>query len=160
MKRIGTFSVLALSLLLLAGCSSQEETMEPLPESMDQETVLSAGESILNELLAGQYQRVYDEFREDIKENLTPESVQDLVEPAFQEAGDYQEIKTADVIGSTEGEEHGIARFLCTFSEEEVAINVAFDPEMDLIGLSAGVQSRGEWSFDNLVSNVTGFFGG
>ena len=160
MKKLWKLSALALGLLLLAGCASQEETTEPLPESMDQETVLSAGESILNELLAGQYQRVYDEFREDIKENLTPESVQDLVEPAFQEAGDYQEIKTADVIGSTEGEEHGIARFLCTFSEEEVAINVAFDPEMDLIGLSAGVQSRGEWSFDNLVSNVTGFFGG
>ena len=160
MKKLWKLSALALGVLLLAGCASQEETTEPLPESMDQETVLSAGESILNELLAGQYQRVYDEFREDIKENLTPESVQDLVEPAFQEAGDYQEIKTADVIGSTEGEEHGIARFLCTFSEEEVAINVAFDPEMDLIGLSAGVQSRGEWSFDNLVSNVTGFFGG
>ena len=160
MKKLWKLSALALGVLLLAGCASQEETTEPLPESMDQETVLSAGESILNELLAGQYQRVYDEFREDIKENLTPESVQDLVEPAFQEAGDYQEIKNADVIGSTEGEEHGIARFLCTFSEEEVAINVAFDPEMDLIGLSAGVQSRGEWSFDNLVSNVTGFFGG
>ena len=160
MKKLWKLSALALGVLLLAGCASQEETTEPLPESMDQETVLSAGESILNELLAGQYQRVYDEFREDIKENLTPESVQDLVEPAFQEAGEYQEIKNADVIGSTEGEEHGIARFLCTFSEEEVAINVAFDPEMDLIGLSAGVQSRGEWSFDNLVSNVTGFFGG
>ena len=126
MKRIGTFSVLALSLLLLAGCSSQEENTEPLPESMDQETVLSAGENILDQLLAGEYETVYEEFREDIRGDLTPESVQDLVEPAFQEAGDYQEIKNADVIGSTEGEEHGIARFLCTFSEEEVAINVAF----------------------------------
>lgn len=157
MKKLWMLSAAALSLLLLAGCSAQEE---PLPESMDQEAVLAAGEDILNQLLAGEYQAVYEQFRSDIQEELTPESVQELVEPTFQEAGTYEEISTSDVIGSTEGEEHGIVRFLCTFSEDEVAINVAFDTDMELIGLSAGVQSGGGWSLDNLVSNVTGIFGG
>ena len=159
MKKLWKLSALALGVLLLAGCASQEETTEPLPESMDQETVLSAGENILDQLLAGEYETVYEEFREDIRGDLTPESVQELVEPAFQEAGDYQEIKNADVIGSTEGEEHGIARFLCNFSEEDVAINLAFDTDMELIGLSAGVQTSG-WSFSNLTGNLSGLFGG
>ena len=140
MKKLCMLTAAALALMLLAGCSAQEEETEPLPESMDQETV-------------------YEEFREDIRANLTVESVQELIESETQEAGTYEGIEKADTIGSTEGEEHGIARFLCNFSEEDVAINLAFDPDMELIGLSAGVQTSG-WSFSNLTGNLSGLFGG
>ena len=139
MKKLCMLTAAALALMLLVGCSAQEET-EPLPASMDQETVLAAGEEILNQLLDGEYEAVYGEFREDIRANLTVESVQELIESETQEAGTYEGIEKADTIGSTEGEEHGIARFLCNFSEEDVAINLAFDPDMELIGLSAGVR--------------------
>ena len=97
--------------------------------------------------------------REDIRADLTAQSVQDLVEPVFQEAGDYQELKSAQVTGSTEGEEHGIAQLLCIFSQEKVSIRVAFDPDMELIGLSAGLQ-KSSWSLSNLVNNFTGLFRG
>ncbi len=159
MKKLCMLTAAALALMLLAGCSAQEEETEPLPESMDQETVLAAGEEILNQLLDGEYEAVYGEFREDIRANLTVESVQELIESETQEAGTYEGIEKADTIGSTEGEEHGIARFLCNFSEEDVAINLAFDPDMELIGLSAGVQTSG-WSFSNLTGNLSGLFGG
>ena len=91
---------------------------------------------VLDQLLEGDYEAVYESFREDIRADLTAQSVQDLVEPVFQEAGDYQELKSARVTGSTEGEEHGIAQLLCIFSQEKVSIRVAFDPDMELIGLS------------------------
>ena len=120
MKKLCMLTAAALALMLLAGCSAQEEETEPLPESMDQETVLAAGEEILNQLLDGEYEAVYGEFREDIRADLTVESVQELIESETQEAGTYEGIEKADTIGSTEGEEHGIARFLCNFSEEDV----------------------------------------
>ena len=144
--------------VMLAGCSSQEEA-EPLPQGMDTETVLTAGEAVLDQLLEGDYEAVYESFREDIRADLTAQSVQDLVEPVFQEAGDYQELKSARVTGSTEGEEHGIAQLLCIFSQEKVSIRVAFDPDMELIGLSAGLQ-KSSWSLSNLVNNFTGLFRG
>ena len=144
--------------VMLAGCSSQEEA-EPLPQGMDTETVLTAGEAVLDQLLEGDYEAVYESFREDIRADLTAQSVQDLVEPVFQEAGDYQELKSAQVTGSTEGEEHGIAQLLCIFSQEKVSIRVAFDPDMELIGLSAGLQ-KSSWSLSNLVNNFTGLFRG
>ena len=144
--------------VMLAGCSSQEEA-EPLPQGMDTETVLTAGEAVLDRLLEGDYEAVYESFREDIRADLTAQSVQDLVEPVFQEAGDYQELKSAQVTGSTEGEEHGIAQLLCIFSQEKVSIRVAFDPDMELIGLSAGLQ-KSSWSLSNLVNNFTGLFRG
>ena len=109
MKKLCMLTAAVLALMLLAGCSAQEET-EPLPASMDQETVLAAGEEILNQLLDGEYEAVYGEFREDIRANLTVESVQELIESETQEAGTYEGIEKADTIGSTEGEEHGIAQ--------------------------------------------------
>lgn len=103
MKKLCMLTAAALALMLLAGCSAQEEETEPLPESMDQETVLAAGEEILNQLLDGEYETVYEEFREDIRANLTVESVQELIESETQEAGTYEGIEKADTIGSTEG---------------------------------------------------------
>ena len=135
MKKLCMLTAAALALMLLAGCSAQEEETEPLPESMDQETVLAAGEEILNQLLDGEYEAVYEEFREDIRANLTMESVQELIESETQEAGTYEGIEKADTIGSTEGE------------------------DMELIGLSAGVQTSG-WSFSNLTGNLSNLFGG
>ena len=155
-QRIVPLLAVALALtVMLAGCSSQEEA-EPLPQGMDTET---AGEAVLDQRLEGDYEAVYESFREDIRADLTAQSVQDLVEPVFQEAGDYQELKSAQVTGSTEGEEHGIAQLLCIFSQEKVSIRVAFDPDMELIGLSAGLQ-KSSWSLSNLVNNFTGLFRG
>ena len=98
------------------------------------------------------------EFTEDVHFTDAVE-IPGLVEPVFQEAGDYQELKSAQVTGSTEGEEHGIAQLLCIFSQEKVSIRVAFDPDMELIGLSAGLQ-KSSWSLSNLVNNFTGLFRG
>ena len=157
MKKLWKLALPALCALLLAGCSGQAE--EPLPASMEEEAVLAAGEAVLDQILAGEYQAVYQEFREDIRAGLTEEDVRGLVEPVFQEAGSYEEIEASDTVGSAQGEEHGIARFQLKFSEEDVLLNAAFDPDMELIGLSAGLDVS-EWSFSNLVDNVTGLFGG
>ena len=128
-QRIVPLLAAALALTVMLAGCSSQEEAEPLPQGMDTETVLTA------------------------------QSVQDLVEPVFQEAGDYQELKSAQVTGSTEGEEHGIAQLLCIFSQEKVSIRVAFDPDMELIGLSAGLQ-KSSWSLSNLVNNFTGLFRG
>ena len=82
-QRIVPLLAAALALtVMLAGCSSQEEA-EPLPQGMDTETVLTAGEAVLDQLLEGDYEAVYESFREDIRADLTAQSVQDLVEPVF-----------------------------------------------------------------------------
>ena len=75
MKKLCMLTAAALALMLLAGCSAQEEETEPLPESMDQETVLAAGEEILNQLLDGEYEAVYGEFREDVRASFWMENM-------------------------------------------------------------------------------------
>ena len=157
-KKLIPLTALALAVALLAGCSKEEEA-EPLPESMDAEAVVAAGEAVLNQLLEEDYQEVYDQFRSDVQADLTVEDIQELVEPVFTDAGTFESIQTSDAVGSSEDEEHGIARFFCVFSEEEVLFNAAFDPDMELIGLSTGFYTS-DWTLSNLVDNVKGMFGG
>ena len=122
-----------LTLFLLAGCEGK-----PLPDGMDEETLLSAGQEVTDLLIEGDYQQVYDRFREDIRETLTVDNVKNLMETGVEGAGDFKKVKDTLATGSTEGEEHGIAVIYCEYTKENVRFRVAFDPDMNLIGLEIG----------------------
>ena len=137
MKKKGTaLSLLAaamLALLLLAGCEGKS-----LPDGMDEETLLSAGQEVVDLLREGEYQQVYDRFRQDIRETLTVDNVKNLMETEAAGAGEFKKVKDTLATGSTEGEAHGIAVIYCEYTKENVRFRVAFDPNMDLIGLEIG----------------------
>lgn len=122
-----------LALLMLSGCEGR-----PLPEGMDEETLLSGGQEVVEQLMQGDYQQVYDRFREDIRAGLTVDNVKNLMETGVDGAGDFKKIKDTLATGSTEGEEHGIAVIYCEYTKEDVRYRVAFDPDMNLIGLEIG----------------------
>ena len=46
-----------------------------------------------------------------------------------------------------------------SYTHLDVYKRQAFDPDMELIGLSAGLQ-KSSWSLSNLVNNFTGLFRG
>ena len=141
----------------LAGAALDVMDPEPLPQGMEEETLTAAAQQVADLLVDGDYQAVYQMFREDVRSELTAESVSDLAAPALEEAGDFESIDETVVSGSTEGESHGIVQLTCTFSEKEVEFRVAFDPGMELIGLSVGSRSTG-WSFSNLFHNLSNLF--
>ena len=53
-------------------------------------------------------------------------------------AGEFKKVKDTLTTGSTEGEDHGIAVIYCEYTKENVRFRVAFDPDMNLIGLEIG----------------------
>lgn len=122
-----------LALLLLAGCEGK-----PLPDGMDEETLLTAGQEVVDLLMDGEYQQVHDRFRDDIQAGLTVDNVKNLMETETKDAGTFEKVKDTLATGSTEGEPHGIAVIYCEYSKEDVRFRVAFDPDMALIGLEIG----------------------
>lgn len=69
-------AALALILVLaLTGCSGK-----PLPEGMDEETLLDAGREIVTLLNEGDYQGVYDRMRADGQEASTVDDVREAME--------------------------------------------------------------------------------
>lgn len=131
--------ILAMS-LLLTGCTSST----PLPEGMDEETVIAAGQEVLDELLAGEYDKVQSRIREDVRnqqgKEITVDVIKQLVDEYIvpEELGEFKEISVsaAEGVNDPESEPHGVAVFHCEYEEEKVAFGFAFDLDMNLIGLS------------------------
>ena len=153
-KCLKLLPVLLLSALLLSGCGSTE----PLPDGMEEDPLLDAGQAVVDLLIDGDYQAVYSQFREDIRAGLTVEDVEALVAPSLAEAGTFESVEETLVSGSTETEPHAIAQFTCSFSQREVTFQTAFDPDLQLIGLAAGARETG-WSFSHILDNLSNFFG-
>ena len=130
--------------MLLAGCTSST----PLPEGMDEETVIAAGQEVLDELLAGEYDKVQSRIREDIRnqqgKEITVDVIKQLVDEYIvpEELGEFEEVSSsaAEGVADPESEPHGVAVFHCEYKKEKVAFGFAFDVDMNLIGLSIARQ--------------------
>ncbi len=127
-----SLAVLALCLLLLAGCQGK-----PLPEGMEAETLLDAGRDVVLLLVRGEYGAVHALLREDQRELVSTEDIQSLLLRQLDGAGVYKEIESSMTTGqSSDGESYGVAVFYCAYEKDDVLFRLAFDPDMALIGIS------------------------
>lgn len=127
-------AALLLSLCLLSGCSGK-----PIPEEMDEETVLNAGREIVSLLNAGEYQEVYDRMWPAGQETSSVADIQAYMEAILEENGPYTREKDAMVTGFTleSGEETAIAVLYCKHQKHDVRYRVSFSTTMELTGLDA-----------------------
>lgn len=127
--------------VLLAGCVGNKPV--PLPEEMDEKTVVAAGEEVLELLLEEKYEEVAAMFREDIRtqpgKEITADIIKQLVEEKIipEESGFFDKIIDSYAEG-VEGasEPHGVAVVHTQYTRDKVGFGIAFDLEMNLIGLS------------------------
>lgn len=124
--------LLALCLLLTA-CAVKGND---LPDGMDEDTVRLAGLDIMNALCDGDYETVYDALREDVRAAATVEGIEELMTAAADGLGNPGEVTDSMVTGVTDADEpHAIAVIRRKFDKKSVYFRIAFDPEMQLIGL-------------------------
>ena len=116
---------LVLACLLLTGCSRGN----PLPDGMEEQSVITAGIEIVKMAGEGEY--------EEMRESLTVEQIRDLVEDAAADCGDYIQVEDSMATGQeSDGESYGVAVIYALYSDGNLLYRVAFDPSMTLIGLS------------------------
>ena len=145
-RLLGVVCACAMLAAVLTGCSPVGT--EPIPKEMDEETLLAAGEEVVNLLLAGEYETVVGMLREDIRfaegqENaeeleIKPEHIKQLIAEHTdpEEVGTFVKIADTGTLGENDPEPIGIALFKCEYTNKEVAIGIAFDLEMNLTGIS------------------------
>jgi len=140
LKRWKALLCLGLVLACLTGCTASA----PLPEGMEKDAVIDAGEKVVDLLLAGEYEEVAASFREDIREQegkqITAAVIKELMDQYTdpEKVGQFKKIgsKDASGAGDSAAERHAIAEIHCEYTEEKVGFGIAFDPDMNLIGLS------------------------
>lgn len=126
--------LLSLALLLalaLSGCKGNK-----LPDGMDEDKVVSSGISVMRQLADGKYEEVYDSLREDVREQTSADAIQTMMETATEGRGSFKKVKDSMVTGVTDADEpHAIAVIGAKYDKKSVVFRIAFDTEMNLIGL-------------------------
>lgn len=128
------------TLLLLSGC---KVSGNPLPEGMEEETVLEQGREVVAMLNGGEWQEVYDLLRPDARETSSPEAIQDYMAERLEKAGAYRSEDEAMTTGQKikdTGEEYGTAVFYCKHEKKSIMYRVAYSVDMELMGVEAKVQ--------------------
>lgn len=130
-QKTRSFAALVLLVLLLCGCQGK-----PLPEGMDEETLLKNGREVTILLAGGDYEAVRERMREDVAADVTAEDIQALVLKQTDGAGTYKQIDSFMATGqSSDGESYGVAVFYCNYSKKNVMFRLAFDANYELIGM-------------------------
>ncbi len=139
-RMLGIVCAGALLLAVLSGCSLSGT--QPIPKGMDEKALLAAGEEVVELLLDGEYETVVSMIREDIRlaegKEIKPEHIKELIDTHTdpEEVGTFVKIDDTAAMGETKPEPLGIALFKCEYTEKEVAFGIAYDPEMNLTGIS------------------------
>ena len=124
-------SLAMLLLLVLSGCKGNK-----LPDGMDEDKVSRAGLSVMSQLTKGEYEEVYDALREDVRAQTSADDIKKMMDAATEGRGSFKKVKDSMVTGVTNTEEvHGIAVIRAKYDKKSVIFRIAFDPEMNLIGL-------------------------
>ena len=130
-KKVWLFALAAVLLVILAGCRGNE-----LPDGMDEDKVVSSGISVMRQLADGKYEEVYDSLREDVREQTSADAIQTMMETATEGRGSFKKVKDSMATGVTDADEpHAIAVIRAKYEKKSVIFRIAFDTEMELIGL-------------------------
>ena len=128
------------TLLLLSGC---KVSGNPLPEGMEEETVLEQGREVVAMLNGGEWQEVYDLLRPDAQETSSPETIQSYMEERLEKAKAYVKETEAMATGQKlkdTGEEYCTAVIYCKHEKKSVMYRVAYSTGSELMGIAVKVQ--------------------
>ena len=125
-------------LLLLAGCSGT-----PLPEGMEEDTLLEKGREIVQQLNESQWKVVDYAMRADGQETTSPADIQSYMEALLAEAVAYQKETDQMTTGQKlkdSGEEYATAVFYVKHEKDDMLYRIAFSTELELIGFQVSVR--------------------
>ncbi len=139
-KRLILLAAVLTVLCLLSGC---KVSGNPLPEGMEEETVLEQGREVVARLNGGEWQAVYDALREDAKETSSPEAIQAYMEEFLDKAKAYEKETDAMATGQKlkdTGEEYATAVFYCKHEKKSLMYRIAYSTDMELMGIQITVR--------------------
>lgn len=139
-KRLRFLAAALAALLLLGGC---KVSGNPLPQGMDEDTVLEKGRQVAALLNDGEYQAVYDSLRADARETSSPEAIEAYMEERLAKAGEYKSETDAMATGQTlkdTGEQYATAVLYRKHEKKNLMYRIAYSTDMELMGIQITVR--------------------
>lgn len=132
MKRKGWLALGLAAVLLLAGCASG------LADCFAQEDVTNRAKEVVETINTLDYQAVVDELREDLRDQITPQRLEESWGTQLTAAGAFQEYKSVTLVGQkdkTTGEDYATAVLVCRYENASLTYTLTFDRDLALVGL-------------------------
>lgn len=122
-----------LAAALLSGCTGKK-----LPDGMDADDVTYEGIQVMKQLIDGEYDAVYALLREDVRAQTSAKDIEAMMAAAEDGRGSYEKVTDSMATGVTNTDEpHAIAVIRAKYEKKSVYFRIAFDTDMNLIGLEA-----------------------
>lgn len=132
MKKVLIF-FLALCLMFgLSGCGAS------LPDSFEEESVLNAAKATVEKINALDYEGVTGELREDLKEAITSQQLEEAWGARLEELGEFEEIRDSALKGTKDqstGEEYAVVVLACAYENGTAIYTLSYDQDLALVGL-------------------------
>lgn len=134
MKRsiLGCILVIML-VVLMTGCGN---TTVPLAEVFQQEELETRTIQIVDWLNAGEYEAVYETFREDLQQVLPVEEIESACAETYGNGGAFVQYGNTVVNGQKiEEEDYAVVMVKAQYEKQNVTFQVGYDSEMKVVGL-------------------------
>lgn len=134
MKKLGAVLVLLLGMVMtVTGCVPSK-----ISDSFNKEEVESKSKEVVQLLIDGKDEDVYNMLRQDVRETVTAEEIKAAYDKICGEDGAFKEFEDITLIGQKykeTGEDIGVAIIETKFEKGENVFTISFDTDMKLIGL-------------------------
>lgn len=118
---------------LLSGCSSTK-----LSDSFNKDTVEKSAKQVIEYLNNADYDSVTNLFRDDLKKDLSADTLKNAVEKTYSNAGKFDDYKSISILGQkikSTKEDSAVAIVVAKYEKQKVTFTITFDTDMKLIGL-------------------------
>lgn len=133
MKKIITGIAILVLTFAITGC-----TTSTLSEAYVEEEVIAQAQQVVEYLNGGDYKAVADMVREDLKEDLSADILENALGEKLDAAGAFQEYTQTVTAGQKDkstGEEYAIVVAACQYENTKLTFTISMNEEMQLVGL-------------------------
>lgn len=125
---------LLLSLLIFLGaCSSNT-----IPDGFDEEQLTNQAKQIIEHLQNAQYEEVLNLMREDVREMLPNETLQEVTETKFSAVGTfekYTQVAITDTKDPKSSDVYAVVIIVVEYTEGKGTYTLTFDKDLSCVGL-------------------------
>ena len=124
---------MVLLMVVLAGCGS---TTVPLADVFQQEQLEQQTLQIVDWLNEGEYEQVYETFRDDMKEALPVDELKSACMETYGDANSLVQVSSTVVNGQKiEEEDYAVVMVKVQYEKQVVTFQVGYDADMKVVGL-------------------------
>ncbi len=141
MKRVLILGAVIIGIILLYACSgfgSGSGSSSKLSDSYNEEDVTAKAKEAILVIQTKDYDSINGLLREDLRDQLTADSIKQAWDKRLTDAGNFIEYKSITTVGQkskTTGEDYAAVLLTCTYEKDTLVYTITMDAKLEIVGM-------------------------